>query len=677
MFKKKPQFKNLAPLRSSDRRKLADQIIKDYNVHVPPTPSEPSAQPQSIPELAPDHENTTNAPTLTTIRASLLPESSQSARFSTTTGPNAAPVSGTIYVGAHEEQQERIMWFQIGQDKQMYPTVYTLWSNPGLVPLLHTPNFVVGKLKGGADMMTPGLLDGPPWPEAATKGSVVAMASSNPGKDTVPVWIGVCEIDVSALGDVRGSKGRAIKGLHCVGDELWSWSSTPGLSGMPEPESLAGWEATRRSDRDTGPASIEHGMEDLELGDEDEEEEGGVALAPPHADSHTENGDTEGHDQNDDEQTEVEPTTAEVDSAFMSAFLYSIHTAKKHNQGPSYGFALPIQPSSLISNMIQPYLRSQSSHYTIKKTSWKNTKKFIKYLDKQGLLKSKDRNGGETIILDLDFDDIRVQNFTPYKLPKPKPTSDPNDIASSKPTITNGHTDPSIGQTLNLIHLFRPSPRLVPDLLPSKTSFYTQHQVSSQLKTYITSHPETTSNPPPTNPRHIKINPFIANNIMGTNPSATDTKYLSTHEIPRDYLLTRLLSDTTLLTPFWTLSSSPDHTTSTYSPSHPDPSLPKPKPLPSPSVHLLIEKRTGSKLVTRITGLEQFHINPNLLAPELQKKCAGSASVSQAVGGKVGAMEVLVQGDQRDVVISELGRRGVRKEWVEVVDKGKGKGKGR
>ena len=32
MFKKKPTIKPLAPLRSSDRRKLSDQIIKDYGI---------------------------------------------------------------------------------------------------------------------------------------------------------------------------------------------------------------------------------------------------------------------------------------------------------------------------------------------------------------------------------------------------------------------------------------------------------------------------------------------------------------------------------------------------------------------------------------------------------------------------------------------------------------------
>lgn len=48
--------------------------------------------------------------------------------------------------------------------------VYTLWHNPGIVPLLFTPSFVVEKLQGGADLMTPGLQRGPPFPKMATKG---------------------------------------------------------------------------------------------------------------------------------------------------------------------------------------------------------------------------------------------------------------------------------------------------------------------------------------------------------------------------------------------------------------------------------------------------------------------------------------------------------------------------
>ena len=103
---------------------------------------------------------------------------------------------------------------------------------------------------------------------------------------------------------------------------------------------------------------------------------------------------------------------------------------------------------------------------------------------------------------------------------------------------------------------------------------------------------------------------------------------------------------------------------------------PKPKPGPPPKITLTIEKRGGNKVVTSIAGLEHFFINPQLIKPELQKKCAGSASVGQHVGGKPGLMEVIVQGDQRDVVAREvLGKRGVKAEWIEVVDKSKKKGK--
>jgi translation initiation factor 2D len=89
----------------------------------------------------------------------------------------------------------------------------------------------------------------------------------------------------------------------------------------------------------------------------------------------------------------------------------------------------------------------------------------------------------------------------------------------------------------------------------------------------------------------------------------------------------------------------------------------------------VIEKRTGTKVVTKLSGLEVFGINPHILAPELQKKCAGSASVGQLVGGKPGTMEILVQGDQKDVIEKEMARRGVDKRWIVVDDKSKKKKK--
>lgn len=186
-----------------------------------------------------------------------MPENSLTARFTTTAGPDLREVQGIVYVGAHPGEDERVLWFKIehgpGSDRKLYPTVYTLWQNPDIVPLLHTPDMVMRKLQGGADLMTPGLANDPPFDPRAVKGSPVAVATIN--SHTVPLFVGICEIDVSALGEVQGTKGHAIRGLHWQGDELWAWSSSS-RPGRPAPEYLEGWDEEETEEVEEGVAGI-------------------------------------------------------------------------------------------------------------------------------------------------------------------------------------------------------------------------------------------------------------------------------------------------------------------------------------------------------------------------------------------------------------------------------------
>ena len=378
------------------------------------------------------------------------------------------------------------------KDQRLYPTVYTLWQNARLVPLLHTQDFVVDKLRTGADLMTPGLTRGPPFPPKATKNAIVAVAGL--GRPGVPAFVGVCELDISALGSVQGAKGHAVKGVHWDGDEIWAWSQS-GIGGREAPENIDGWDVASATE------SVNNGMGNLNL-DEDEDEdildEGGVSLHGTDAlqRSHVENPTAEESEASEPAH-QTEPSTEEIDQAFHNAFLYAVYNAKKKSSPPHYGIKFPVQPAYLISNMIQPYLpiyhESQVQYYNIKKTSWKNTKKFIKNLDKTVLIKSKERNGHETVILDIDFQDQQIADFTPYPLPKPKDDNlDPGGHAllSSKEAMGG---DSSIGQSFSLQTLIRPSSKLVPDLLPSKTDLYTAAQVASFLRTYIENNPELAS----------------------------------------------------------------------------------------------------------------------------------------------------------------------------------------
>ncbi|KAK6840802.1 hypothetical protein PG987_001662 [Apiospora arundinis] len=656
MFKKRPEIKNLSPLRSSDRRKLADQIIKDYDIPVPS--SSESAPVEDASSSSPSAAASPQPPTLSSLRNSLLPDSTSSARFTTTSGPNQALLTGTIYVGSHPGQDERILWFQVGKAPKMIPTVYTLWQNPNIVPLLHTPDFVVDqKLSHGSDLMIPGLVKsrGAAWDARAKKGAVVAVAGLQ--KDTVPMWVGTCDVEVCKLGnDLRGQKGVAVKGLHWAGDEVWSWRPL-GSGGREAPEALEGWQGLTE---DMTGAIKDMKLEDEEA-DADADDGGGVALS---SNKTTEDPQSRGRDDLAEVVDVPEPTTKEVDDAFVQAFLFALHKAKADNSGPHYGFDFPIQPSYLISSMIQPHLRHQSPHYNIKKTSWKNAKKFIKHLDKLRLLKSKDRSGGETVILDIDFDDAQVVNFRPYTLPKPKLAA--SEAKSSAPDAgSSSSTDPSVGQKISIQILYRVSAKLVPTLLPSKTDFYSGAQIAAAVKAYIEQHPDLGGQ----GASSIKLDPFLANNILGSNPTPDDQRALAAGRIMRGVLQRRVVDDSNLCQPFHLMVRG-------------DPSdqqqqqQQKPKSGPPPQIHLTIEKRTGTKVVTKMTNLEPFFIDPQLVVPELQKKCAGSASVGQLTGGRPGLLEVVVQGDQRKIIVNDvLARRGIDSRWVDVVDKTKGKKK--
>jgi translation initiation factor 2D len=149
-------------------------------------------------------------------------------------------------------------------------SVYTLWRHPRLVPLLHTPAPVLQKLQGGADLMTPGLAHGPPFPSGATKNSIVAIASLE--RPSVPRVVGLCEIDVSSLQQVQGAKGHAVRGYHWDGDEIWAWGQG-GKSGSDAPNQIEGWDFLDEPNNATGQ------LENLTVTQHDSEaEEGGVPL---------------------------------------------------------------------------------------------------------------------------------------------------------------------------------------------------------------------------------------------------------------------------------------------------------------------------------------------------------------------------------------------------------------
>jgi len=654
MFKKKPTIKPAAPLRSSDRRKLADQIIEDYQLKQA-TPEEQS--PEEKAEATTAHTNLRNA---------LLPDNLQSARFTITHGPDLKQASGTVYIGSHDGEESRVLWWQL--EKRMYPSVYTLWRHPDLVPLLHTPGIVVQKLQGGADLMTPGLAGGPPFPLRAKKGSVAAIASTD--RPTVPVAVGVCEIDVSALEKVQGAKGHAVENMHWAGDELWSYSVN-GRPGQQPPEEIEGW---ARVLEDRGLADK---AEELDL--DDGEDEGGVALdAGDSKESSAKdraNGqhDTLGNPEDAETREEVleqadvkEMSQKEIDEAFHNAFLYGVyHHKTTQSNAPNYGLAFPLSQSFVMSALIQPFLPAftpeQSQQLQIKKTSWKNIKKFIKSLDKSKLLRSKEKDGHETVVLDIDFEDAAIKDFKPYRLPKKEIMAGTSVGRGEKATEQIDTGDDAVGQKLQVVSFFRPTSKLQPLFAAvGGKQLFTPPEVRELISAYVAKEDLASE----TNKRLVKLNTTLGNAVFDGSGNL-DKEVLTKGSVPRDALMDRVLH---AMAPSYAIVRNGA-----------DPGSVKAKSGAPPKVHITLETRSGNKTVTKVSGLEAYYVNPRPLADELRKVCAGSTSVEPLAGAakknEKEVMEVMIQGPQKDAVVKALERRGLTVRWVEVLDKTKGKKK--
>ena len=321
----------------------------------------------------------------------------------------------------------------------------------------------------------------------------------------------------------------------------------------------------------------------------------------------------------------------------------------------------------MISNFVLPYLPihtpAQAASLHIKKTSWKNAKKFIKALDKQKLLKSKDRDGGECVVLDIDFSDETFTGFKPYKLPKKETQGAESGGGGGGKAIVAGDapSDDSIGQKLQKINLFRPKDALSPIFEASSASVKNLY-LSSEFRPIIAHYIESENLISEKNKRIVNLDPILANAVFGGSTSL-DREVIAKGSVPRDALIDRIIQS---CSPFWLILRN-----------HETRETVKAKAGHAPQIQITLETRSGNKTVTKLSGVEIFHISPQQLADELQKACASSTSVGQLMGSspKNPVLEIMVQGPQKDAVVKALEKRGVDRHWIEVLDKTKGKKK--
>lgn len=320
-----------------------------------------------------------------------------------------------------------------------------------------------------------------------------------------------------------------------------------------------------------------------------------------------------------------------------------------------------------MSNLVQPFLPTytpeQASSLQIKKSSYKNIKKFIKSLDKAKIVKTKERDQHETIVLDIDFDDAAIVDFKPYRLPKKETAAGTSLGRGAKATTEIDTADSSIGQKLEKQQYYKLKDRLLP-LFESAAASSQPLFTAAEIKPIVTAYIESENLVNAKNKRLVTLNPTLANAVFDGSTSL-DKEVLAKGSVPRDALVDRILQ---ACTPHYAIvrTSPPTSTSAT-----------KPKSGAAPKIKITLETRSGNKTVTKVSGVEAYFIPPQPLADELRKVCAGSSSVEQLHGSspKAPVMEIMIQGPQKEAVIKALERRGVRPAWAEFLDKTKGKKK--
>ncbi|CAI4385120.1 CBM_collapsed_G0012790.mRNA.1.CDS.1 [Saccharomyces cerevisiae] len=326
MFKKEPHIKALSNLKNSERKKLLQTFQKQTN----------------------NEEYS--------FRTSTIKQ----------TNFNGQKSVGTVYT---DENNTPIL-FKEKHKEQLFPTVYSCWEYPALLPIVLTHGFVIEEhLFNGANLMISGSI--PPFDPRCKIGTLCGIASKQ-APETV-LAIGIVELDLPSYDKVIGETGVAVKIIHHFND---------GLSKIESSEQIK---------------AVEKEQEDVKEASVDVEE---IAEVLDHF------------------------TVSDVDYFITRALYYTLTQDK--------GLELPISASNFISNHIMRNLPPiDHNEVNVKKTSWKKSAKFLKHFEKEGFLKLKGK-GDDLTIVGKNTDKDELKNFVPYKLGCSKSATESRESTTSK-----------------------------------------------------------------------------------------------------------------------------------------------------------------------------------------------------------------------------------------------------
>ena len=287
------------------------------------------------------------------------------------------------------------VFYQLEKENAFYPTVYTLWKYPKMLPVLTTHVPVMSRIANGADLMLPGvIIDESKAIKAYCDGKLEKndTVSINLANNLAPIAVGKAFRSSEDM-YLACRHGKAVDILHSFGDQLWAAGTrveVPDL-GLPVlPQEIQEYS----EENEESPTSSEENKEEGEEGDSNDN-------TTTAANNNTTT--TTANDNNENQEVEqkledlnlkeealedLDPRSdsEKMDELLSNAFLQAWKTSAKKIDFPI-----------LTSNFFRLHMVPQAPPgvtLDLKKSSHKKLSKFLARMEKKGIIKIKELQKG-------------------------------------------------------------------------------------------------------------------------------------------------------------------------------------------------------------------------------------------------------------------------------------------
>ncbi|XP_043932797.1 eukaryotic translation initiation factor 2D [Protopterus annectens] len=493
-------------------------------------------------------------------------------------------------------------------EKCIYPTVYTLWTCPDLLPIFTTWPAVLQKLTGGADLMLPGVVVPSCGLPEVQQGALCAISVVG---NRAPVAIGIATMS-SAEMIAAGMKGKGLTVLHTYLDQLWAFGdkSNPPLIALLAPE--------------TAEPSVSEEEEDVSveshISEDCTEVDANIEALTICAGSNVYSGEQKGDDETGDTQsaTEVEASVEEcqeveeddgktpqeqMDELLWQCFLHALKSKVKKSE-------LPL----LTSTFLRSHMYSccpKGKTLDIKKSSYKKFSKFLQSVQQQNIVQVKELSKGVESIVDINWTHNEIRSFTVSELPPDGDTTETTETPNEEKPYHPPEIVSIYSISARLLPLFQDSQHKKGDILSG-----------SDVRNIITNYVKSSDLVNEQNKNLVSVDPVLCDCLLNKGEQ---------HEVTQlrwDELFTRCLE-----------RMQPCHQV-TF-PGH-APIIRKGNIEP---VEISIAQRGSNKKITLVKNLELYGLDPEAVANIMQHRVQASTTISPVPGSKDRVL-VQIQGNQ-------------------------------